>query len=1839
MTYKKYLVQRLRQVVAYARRIPKAVAVASGFLLLLVLAGVVLLSRQQTQKPIQASTTTIDVNASGNTTISQTTQVNPQTADTSIKWKKSVSISDNNLAVDGTITEAIDENQLLTGNLFLPQGWTAEYSTTARTAPASSRVFTAYDMTTQSNNPLSAITFLRINTGAADGVKPYANSPLVKPMESQRLISDGKVPSAPILFQNKLFVIMVNQRVSVAGSYTIDCFDLITYSRCVDGSNSSFFPTYLSSTGASATVTTKLGTGTKDISTPSNILSVLDDGTYGHNGRLYIPGQVGNNYGVACVDLSVFRNCGFTSLGSATAPTGANPSWLIGFVQNGSKIYGHANDMDQANQTMVCFDIRDPASGGGACSGWTATTTAGVQTQYSYEHSNNYDTSGSMVMDGNKIYWTVNYRYGNTRLLGLIFPWDTYPNTQRDLGTVLTCFDVTTKLKCTGIYQFNWPRVYDGSAGEVGTEYIGPTFLWKQNGSTYAICYTASGVSLNSSPVESRILCHSPSDGSFLSGGAAPAILPVPSVWQGLTIAGSPSWRMSSNIKTITDTDGHEKSFFAYQYGPTGARGGMSCFDWNTQAHCSELPWLKYWYNMNDAVSADQGYAYDGSCMIGVSKQGFLWSYNAKTAESPCRVARTKYTASFDASKFYCDGQSHAFGWQSARLSKSSMFDFEQYNVRVYSAQGGSLLTSGNIKDTGSLDLSSINFGQQNSLYIDVDSNVWSPTPWSNSKLPYASIRASGDDVQYCYTTRAKTYQEDIACDITKLGTASSAVFVTDDNTFTKDKSQTVDYLQPGDKQCFKDLRVSVQPNKSRVNNGEQITYTITVDNKANPDPHNRGDIGGVFNPKTAQYEATLPTGMQFVSASNGGTLSQDGTKVIWASRSLAALASDSVSVVLQAPGPTAKSKSRTDIVLAASVERTLNMSAAAIYDDDVYQSDNTVASQPVTFENNASPVVDSLVQTTSNPRAPATLHFTVNATDENNIASVELLNGNDVVGTMTATTTANQYEITLANIPEGSYSFTARATDDGTPALSSTSSAVSVSVRAENVGPSLSNFSQLTNNPRAPATLNFVIEATDIDGLASVALLSENDQPLGTMTATSTPNQYGISLQNYAAGDYVFKVRATDGSSPAQTTTSGSISVTVLPDTPPALSGFTQTNTSLRAPAELHFVITATDNAGVGTVQLLGTNDTVLGAMQPTGQANQYEATLTGVLEGAVTYRVKAADTAQQPNISFSSSLSVTVDAAPTPPPPLTPGTTTVTPTNSAPVISDFVQLTNKPQAPAALQFEVKVSDDSGVANVVLFADGQQLGTMLATTTSGKYAFRTDDYKEGSYEFEVKATDNGSPAITTTSDKLTVTVTAKPETPVGSGGTNNSNNTVAQTYTPVAIRSIVPEFAKSNVETGFRVLASTVQPVSPATAKALPYATIGMLIATSGVYMVLAYNQIRNRNQLRKIIDRFKKAEQGRKNYIQLTSHYINTPIAVMKGTVELLQVKKKLAADLAKNVMRYLNRLSSSAQQLLEGDETVAQQTKQTEKLLRGFEPKHLIKDPAVVIPIASGIFLLVLLNSLFVWSKKYGASVPNFALQSALLVAGGVAMVLALRFLRQQKFATQAVTNELSLEQLIQDKQSQFIKTNGDELTFDIGQIQQFTPAISTADPDKRFTSGLHDISYAVERLRYLDELTKTQKTTANPIQLRVPTELLIRNAQEKARQKEVGITLDMAADVSARIDEKAYRQLLTSTLDNAVKFSNKGGAVELQISSKHHQTQVKIIDKGVGIAKDKLDQLFNAFSRATDTETFDYEGMGIDLYMDKLIVDKFGGTIDVASELGKGTTVTIVLPSEG
>jgi signal transduction histidine kinase len=93
---------------------------------------------------------------------------------------------------------------------------------------------------------------------------------------------------------------------------------------------------------------------------------------------------------------------------------------------------------------------------------------------------------------------------------------------------------------------------------------------------------------------------------------------------------------------------------------------------------------------------------------------------------------------------------------------------------------------------------------------------------------------------------------------------------------------------------------------------------------------------------------------------------------------------------------------------------------------------------------------------------------------------------------------------------------------------------------------------------------------------------------------------------------------------------------------------------------------------------------------------------------------------------------------------------------------------------------------------------------------------------------------------------------------------------------------------------------------------------------------------------------------------------------------------------------------------------------------------------------------------------------------------------------------------------------------------------------------------------------------------------------------------------------------------------------MKFTKAGGSVEVRATSDDKKATLIVKDTGIGIKKERIDQLFTPFSRATDTRAFDYEGIGLDLYLDKLVVEQAGGKIVIKSDEGKGTTVTVTLP---
>jgi signal transduction histidine kinase len=107
--------------------------------------------------------------------------------------------------------------------------------------------------------------------------------------------------------------------------------------------------------------------------------------------------------------------------------------------------------------------------------------------------------------------------------------------------------------------------------------------------------------------------------------------------------------------------------------------------------------------------------------------------------------------------------------------------------------------------------------------------------------------------------------------------------------------------------------------------------------------------------------------------------------------------------------------------------------------------------------------------------------------------------------------------------------------------------------------------------------------------------------------------------------------------------------------------------------------------------------------------------------------------------------------------------------------------------------------------------------------------------------------------------------------------------------------------------------------------------------------------------------------------------------------------------------------------------------------------------------------------------------------------------------------------------------------------------------------------------------------------------------------------------------------------ALTRIATHLVDNAVKFTEAGGRVDVRLVPAAHAVTLTVADTGVGIDEAFLPKLFRAFEQESTGNGRAYEGAGLGLTITSHLVDLVGGALHVASVKGEGTTVTVRLPS--
>ena len=193
-----------------------------------------------------------------------------------------------------------------------------------------------------------------------------------------------------------------------------------------------------------------------------------------------------------------------------------------------------------------------------------------------------------------------------------------------------------------------------------------------------------------------------------------------------------------------------------------------------------------------------------------------------------------------------------------------------------------------------------------------------------------------------------------------------------------------------------------------------------------------------------------------------------------------------------------------------------------------------------------------------------------------------------------------------------------------------------------------------------------------------------------------------------------------------------------------------------------------------------------------------------------------------------------------------------------------------------------------------------------------------------------------------------------------------------------------------------------------------------------------------------------------------------------------------------------------------------------------------------------------------------------------------------------------------------------------------------------ALATNDPAKH-REALSDCLEESERvLSMLTTLMDISEAETGTMKLNVSEVDLAKLAREvrdlyedSADAAGIEFHVDVPAGLVVNADRDRLRQALANLVDNAIKYTSRGGRVDLQASSDHQTVQIRVSDTGSGISEQHLPRIFDRLYRGDQSRAT--RGLGLGLSLVRAYVEAQGGTVTVTSSPGKGSTFVITLPN--
>ncbi len=397
---------------------------------------------------------------------------------------------------------------------------------------------------------------------------------------------------------------------------------------------------------------------------------------------------------------------------------------------------------------------------------------------------------------------------------------------------------------------------------------------------------------------------------------------------------------------------------------------------------------------------------------------------------------------------------------------------------------------------------------------------------------------------------------------------------------------------------------------------------------------------------------------------------------------------------------------------------------------------------------------------------------------------------------------------------------------------------------------------------------------------------------------------------------------------------------------------------------------------------------------------------------------------------------------------------------------------------------------------------------------------------------------------------------------------------------------------------------------------------------------LILLLQAMLDKHKINKILLLIKKlqaklAEQ--KSFMRLVLHHLNTPLATSKSSIELLEKAQPpeptAISTLKPTVLDLATTIDYAAMEVInDSDNSLFLSLNDVKKVgLKDFITKWYFILP-ISLAIVSGMFVnWVLLQTGIETKSAYFI----YQIVIAIMVVFIFANALRLNRLTHKRRTVIVSIQKATVE--LEDKRLRIIRSLGTSLQSITLAMQTGAQQITNQQVRSLLTSSLTMLGRLSERMQLLFSAT----SPASTVSISALVTGVIANNQSVIEVKKLNVSSDIKVGPKSVIHATEFSFILNSLLENAVDFSKEGGNIDISVIENSHKITVKITDNGVGIKPENIQLLFKPFSTGEDVLTYNHDGLGLSLFIDKQLLDKINGTISINSEPNEQTVAEFTM----